>query len=159
VRARAALWRWVLAGLLAAALAAQLAAARDRFRATRILRSVELRTEQMVASGAADSRALRAHLLALEDAARLDPAEVGIAISRGNQYLLLGATESAVEAYRAAQRLERRPETHLNLGEALLRLGRREEALAELAWAMRLDPTLRARIPDALRDEIRSRAR
>jgi tetratricopeptide (TPR) repeat protein len=151
--------RWILAALLTAALAAHLVQARRLFQARRILRSVELRTEAMAAAGSADSRVLRSHLLALEDAARLDPAEVGLLIARGNQYLLLGANESATEAYRAAQRLERRPETHLNLGEALLRTGHRRDALRNLRWAMRLDPMLKSRIPDALRREIRDPAR
>jgi tetratricopeptide (TPR) repeat protein len=149
--------RWGLTAALAVALLFQIARARDLLTARQILRSVEGRTEQLAAAGVADSRILRAHLLALDDAARLDPSEVGVPIARGNQYLLLGATESAVEAYRAAQRLERRPETHLNLGEALLRLDRRDEALDELGWAVALDPTLAFRIDGPLREEVRRR--
>jgi tetratricopeptide (TPR) repeat protein len=152
--------RWVLAAVVAAALIAQVARARDLLRAQQILRSVEARSSEIARGATVDPRVLRAHLLALEDAERLDRAEVGVAIARGNQYLLLSANESAIEAYRAAQRLERRPETHLNLGEALLQLDRREEALVELGWALRLDPMMgKSRIPAPLRAEITTRSK
>ena len=152
--------RWVLAALVAAALIAQVARARDLLRAQQILRSVEARSSEIARGATVDPQVLRAHLRALEDAERLDRAEVGVPIARGNQYLLLSANESAIEAYRAAQRLERRPETHLNLGEALLQLGRREEALVELGWALRLDPMMgRGRIPSPLRAEITIRSK
>jgi tetratricopeptide (TPR) repeat protein len=153
------LLRFGLAAALAAALVAQLVRARDLLRAQAILRSVEARSAELARSGTADSRILRAHLLALDDAGRLDRAEVGIPIARGNQYLLLGAWESAIEAYRAAQRLERRPETHLNIAEAMLRLDRRKDAVAELASVLRLDPMLARRIPRELEEEVRVRAK
>ena len=148
-----------LAAALAAALVAQALRARDLSRAQTVLRSVEARSSEIARGTSVDSRVLRAHLLALDDAQRLDPAEVAIPIARGNQYLLLGAYESAIEAYRAAQRLERRPETHLNLAEALLRLDRRDEAIAELALVLRLDPMLGKRVPGELEAEVRARSK
>lgn len=148
-----------LAAALAAALVAQVLRARDLARAQTVLRSVEARSSEIARGTSVDSRVLRAHLLALDDAQRLDPAEVAIPIARGNQYLLLGAYESAIEAYRAAQRLERRPETHLNLAEALLRLDRRDEAIAELALVLRLDPMLGKRVPRELEAEVRARSK
>lgn len=148
-----------LAAALAAALVAQVLRARDLSRAQTVLRSVEARSSEIARGTSVDSRVLRAHLLALDDAQRLDPAEVAIPIARGNQYLLLGAYESAIEAYRAAQRLERRPETHLNLAEALLRLDRRDEAIAELALVLRLDPMLGKRVPRELEAEVRARSK
>jgi len=151
--------RLLLVLALAAALVAQVLRARDLMRAQAILRNVEARSAELARAGSADSRLLRAHLLALEEAARLDRAEVGIPIARGNQFLLLGAYDSAIEAYRSAQRLERRPETHLNLAEALLRSGRRDEALAEIALVLRLDPILAERVPESLKEEIRARAK
>ena len=151
--------RFGLAAALAAALVAQVLRARDLSRAQTVLRSVEARSSEIARGTSVDSRVLRAHLLALDDAQRLDPAEVAIPIARGNQYLLLGAYESAIEAYRAAQRLERRPETHLNLAEALLRLDRRDEAIAELALVLRLDPMLGKRVPGELEAEVRARSR
>lgn len=153
------LLRFGLAAALAVALVAQIVRARDLLRAQTILRSVEARSAEFARIGTADSRLLRAHLAALDDAQRLDRAEVGIPIARGNQYLLLGAWESAIEAYRAAQRLERRPETHLNIAEAMLRLDRREDAVAELASVLRLDPMIAQRIPRELEEEIRARAK
>jgi len=152
--------RWLLVALAALALGAQLVRARDLWRALRVLRSVEARSAEIARGESVDPRLLRAHLLALEGAERLDPAEVGIRIARGNQFLLMSAPESAIEAYRAAQRLERRPETHLNLGQALLQLERREEALDELGWVLKLDPMLATvRIPEALRAEVRARSK
>ena len=151
--------RFGLAAALAAALVAQVLRARDLSRAQTVLRSVEARSSEIARGTSVDSRVLRAHLLALDDAQRLDPAEVAIPIARGNQYLLLGAYESAIEAYRAAQRLERRPETHLNLAEALLRLDRRDEAIAELALVLRLDPMLGKRVPRELEAEVRARSK
>jgi len=148
-----------LAAALAAALVAQALRARDLARAQTVLRSVEARSSEIARGTSVDSRVLRAHLLALDDAQRLDPAEVAIPIARGNQYLLLGAYESAIEAYRAAQRLERRPETHLNIAEAMLRLERRKDAVAELASVLRLDPMLARRIPRELEEEVRVRAK
>lgn len=153
------LLRFGLAAALAVALVAQVLRARDLLRAQTILRSVEARSAELARIGTADSRVLRAHLLALDDAGRLDRAEVGIPIARGNQYLLLGAWESAIEAYRAAQRLERRPETHLNIAEAMLRLDRRKDAVGELASVLRLDPMLARRIPRELEEEVRVRAK
>ena len=151
--------RFGLAAALAAALVAQVLRARDLSRAQTVLRSVEARSSEIARGTSVDSRVLRAPLLALDDAQRLDPAEVAIPIARGNQYLLLGAYESAIEAYRAAQRLERRPETHLNLAEALLRLDRRDEAIAELALVLRLDPMLGKRVPRELEAEVRARSK
>ncbi len=152
--------RWLLVALAALALVAQLGRARDLLRAQYILRSVEARSSEVARDTEVDPRVLRAHLLALDDAQRLDPAEVGIRIARGNQYLLMSASESAIEAYRSAQRLERRPETHLNMGQALLQLERRDEALDELAWVLKLDPMLATvRIPEALRAEVRARSK
>jgi len=151
--------RFGLAAALAAALVAQVLRARDLSRAQTVLRSVEARSSEIARGTSVDSRVLRAHLLALDDAQRLDPAEVAIPIARGNQYLLLGAYESAIEAYRAAQRLERRPETHLNIAEAMLRLDRRKDAVAELASVLRLDPMLARRIPRELEEEVRVRAK
>lgn len=156
---KAQLLRLGLALLLAAALAAQVSRARDLIRAQFILRSVEARTAEVARGTEVDPRVLRAHLLALDDAQRLDPAEVAVPIARGNQYLLLGAPESAIEAYRSAQRLERRPETHLNMAEAMLRIGRRQQAIHQLAWLVRLDPMLANRIPPELLGEVRVRAR
>ncbi len=153
------LLRFGLAAALAVALVAQVLRARDLLRAQTILRSVEARSAELARIGTADSRVLRAHLLALDDAGRLDRAEVGIPIARGNQFLLLGAWESAIEAYHAAQQLERRPETHLNIAEAMLRLDRRKDAVAELASVLRLDPMLAQRIPRELEEEVRIRAK
>jgi tetratricopeptide (TPR) repeat protein len=47
--------------------------------------------------------------------------------------VLVGRTEEAIEQYRAALRIDRRPEIYLNLGNALYKAGRRQEAVAAFA--------------------------
>jgi len=136
-----------LALILAVALVARFEAARRLLEARQLLRSVELRTEQLISAGKFDARQVSAHLAALEDAARRNPSDVAIRIARGNQYLLLGSYPAAIDAYREAQELERRPETHLNLGQTLARSGCSAEAENEWSWAVRLDPTLRTKLP------------
>jgi len=132
---------------LAAVLLLRLDVARDRLEGRLALRSVELRSEQILATGKLDPRLLSAHLAALDDAQRRRPADVAVRIARGNQYLLLGSLSAAIDAYRDAQALERRPETHLNLGQAYARSGCEAEAENEWSWAVRLDPTLRRQLP------------
>ncbi len=144
-------WSAAAAVALAAATLLRYGAARELLEAQRLLRSVELRTNQMIVAGRVDPRLVGAHLSALEDAARRDPTDVAIRLARGNQYLLLGSLPAAIDAYREAQRLERRPETHLNLGQALARSGCDAEAETEWAWAVRLDPTLRRQLPSGWR--------
>lgn len=139
---RSRIARWLVAALLGVATLAQAQRATDLLRARRIVRAVEARTERMAQAGSGDPTVLRSHLLALEDAARLAPADVAVPIARGNQYLLLGAWASAIEAYRAAQRLERRPETHVNLAHALKSAGCPADSRREIEWAARLDPAV-----------------
>lgn len=140
-------WKVALTVALSVALFLCFQGARQRLEARQLLRSVELRTEQLVAAGRFEPRQISAHLAALEDAARRDPSDVSIRIARGNQYLLLGSLPAALEAYREAQGFERRPETHLNLGQTYARSGCDAEAENEWSWAVRLDPTLRRQLP------------
>ena len=151
-RVASARWWTAVAALgLAAASLLRYQGARELLEAQRLRRSAEMRTNQMLAAGRVEPRLVGAHLSALEDAARRDPADVAIRLARGNQYLLLGSLRAAIDAYRDAQRFERRPETHLNLGQALARSGCDAEAETEWSWAVRLDPTLRRELPHGWR--------
>lgn len=137
---------WGFVALLGLALAGQTARWRDRMRAGRLLRQAELVTE-LVQRGRAPRRMLAGNLIALRQAAALDPAEIGIPIARGAQHLLLGNPEAAVAAYRQALELEPRPEIYLNLGRAELAAGRREEARRAFRRAVELDPKLAPLVP------------
>jgi tetratricopeptide (TPR) repeat protein len=137
----------LLAGLLLVALAAQTVRWRDRAVASRLLREVELLSLAAASSGQVPPQVIAANLEALRRAAPLSPAEVGIPIARGTQYLFLDRPEPAERSYREAIALEPRPEGYLNLGRALWLGGRREEAVRGFATAVRLDPLLAREVP------------
>jgi tetratricopeptide (TPR) repeat protein len=120
---------------------------RDRIEAGRLLARVESRTRAAIAAGRAPSTLFAEHLAWLDEAARLDPLEIGVPIARGAQYLLLRRPDEAIAAYEAAAALEPRPEIDLNLGRALLMRGDREAARRRFARAVTLDPQLAAEVP------------
>jgi tetratricopeptide (TPR) repeat protein len=74
---------------------------------------------------------------ALQLAPHYGPARIRLA------YLLTeqGDDHAAVEALTAALRSQNSPELHYRLGNSLLRLGRLDEAIAELEAAVRINPT------------------
>ena len=137
----------VLTTLLAVALLAQTARWRDRAVASRLLREVELLSLAAASSGQVPPQVIAANLEALRRAAPLAPAEVGIPIARGTQYLFLDRPEPAERSYREAIALEPRPEGYLNLGRAQWLGGRREEALRSFGTAVKLDPLLAREVP------------
>ena len=132
--------------LLALALAGQALRWRDRMAASRALSNVEALTLG-VAAGKIPPEALAANLVALRQAAPLDPVEVGIPIARGSQYYLLNRLEPAEQAYLEALRLEPRAEAYLNLGRTQWQAGRREEAVRNFGLAVRLEPHLAQELP------------
>lgn len=142
---------WVVAFLLALALLGQTGRMRDRITAGRMLRQVELLSMAAIARNELPRGLVPANLDLLRRAAVLDPAEIGVPIARGTQYLLLGNGISAAQAYREALELEPRPETYLNLGRALAAAGQIEEARKQLRVALRLDPRLEPLVPPELR--------
>lgn len=141
----------LLVALLALALVAQTVRWRDRLAGSRRLKNVELLTVAALESGRAPAQFFAESQESLRLAARLDPAEVGVPIARGNLYLLLSRHEPAIRAYQEALALEPRPEGYYNLGRALWAAGRREEAMRSFELAMRLDPFLAARVGDVTR--------
>jgi tetratricopeptide (TPR) repeat protein len=94
---------------------------------------------------------LRAHVAALEDARRLDPAEVAIRVALGSEHFLLGDFTAARAAYDDALALEPRPEIYLNYGKTWHAEGEEERALSYFARAMKLDPSLRRDVPASAR--------
>lgn len=76
---------------------------------------------------------------------RYDPPVARVWYDLGNLRLQAGDPAEAARLYEAAlARAPRDAAVHLNLGIALQRLGRRDEALAHYAEALRLDPSLAA---------------
>lgn len=137
--------------VLAAALVYQLDRARDRLHAQTVLRTVQLVSSQMVASGRVVPRVLWHHVRVLEDAEVLEPSNVALPLARGSQYLLLGRFDEAAEVYEEALALEVRPEIHLNLGRAYARAGDAAKAREHFAAAVELAPHLRRQVPRELR--------
>jgi len=146
--------RFLLPALLALAIVAQVRRSSDLMRAQHLLWSVERRTVAMLRSGALDKPKLRAHLEALADAQKLDPAEVAIPTLIGSQHLMLGELEPARQAYFAANRLEPRPEILLNLGKVGYSQGGRARAVQFFARAVRLDPRLLREVPQDLQGAV-----
>jgi tetratricopeptide (TPR) repeat protein len=138
---------WPLLAVVGLAFAAQTIRWRDRRLASRHLYVVEARTRAAIQAGRASRRLFADNLADLDRAARLAPAEVGIPLARGTQYLLMGSYDSAISAYEKALRQEPRPEIYLNLGRAQFAGGRREQAKESFAMAVQLDPRLADEVP------------
>lgn len=138
---------WPLLLVVGVACSAQAVRWRDRSRGSRGLYLVEARTRAAIQAGRASRRLFSDNLTELELARRRAPAEIGVPIARGTQYLLLGSFDSAIDAYQEALRQEPRPEVYLNLGRAQFAAGRREQAAASFAKAVRLDPRLADAVP------------
>ena len=146
-RGRRSAAAFAAAALAALALVLQTDRARDRMAASKRLRAVEVLSERMARAGRAPGQLVGRHFVVLREAAELDPSEVGVPVALGGQHMLLGQPERAIEVYQRALALEPRPETYLNLGQALLAAGRREEAREAYEKAVRLAPNLVVRVP------------
>jgi tetratricopeptide (TPR) repeat protein len=138
---------WPLLILFGLTLAAQTARWRHRWQASRSLYVVEARTRAAIQAGQASRQLFAENLALLDRAARRAPAEIGVPIARGTQYLLLGSFDRSISAYEKALRQEPRPEVYLNLGRAQFAAGRREEAKDSFAKAVQLDPRLETAVP------------
>lgn len=82
------------------------------------------------------------------------PENVELELLRGTTQSLFGDYEGALANYQRALRYDRRPEIYFDIGGAMLRLRRTEEAIDSYAIAVRFNPGLLGRISDPL---IRSR--
>lgn len=152
-------WAWLAAVAVALVLVFQTGRALERLGASKRLRVVEVMSERMARTGQAPRQLVSQHFRLLEEARRLDPSEVGVLVALGGQYSLLGRPEAAIRIYRDALELEPRPETWLNLGQALLAAGRQAEAREAFEKAVRVDPRLRSRVPRGMRPRARRRGR
>lgn len=112
------------------------------WRASKVLATVEWTSNQIAARGRMPQQLLNTHLELLRVAQKSAPAEVGIPLARGSQYLIAGKPRAAVRAYEEALALEPRAEIYLNLGRAHLELGERAAAQTALRTALALDPNL-----------------
>lgn len=61
------------------------------------------------------------------------PGDLDLRMEAAACALMLGRTNDAIAQYRAALKIDRRPEIYLNLGAALYVIGRREEAISAFA--------------------------
>lgn len=129
----------------------------SRLRASHVLRAVEVRTVSALQGGPDAATIVIQNVAALRAIAELDPAEVGIPVALGSQYLLLGRYASAAAAYEQALRLEVRPETYLNLGRAMLGSQRRDDALDAFERAVLLSPRLERELSVEVRAEVAQR--
>lgn len=123
-------------------------------RAQRILRSVEGRTLALIQTGRLQKATLLAQVEELQVARQLDPAEVGIAVAMGSEYLLMSDFDRARATYLEALALEPRPEIHLNLGKASYAAEETERAVGEMRRAVRLDPALRFEVPAPIKKRV-----
>lgn len=139
------------AAVAALALFAHTERAADRLEASQRLRVVTAVSREMERTGQVPREVVAANLRLLREAGRLDPALVGVPVAVGGQYMLLERYDSAIAVYREALELEPRPETYLNLGNALLASGREAEAREAYRKAVRLAPRLRALVPAGMR--------
>lgn len=130
---------WVLVALLAVTTALAVWRAGQQWTANRILNAVERMTQ--ASQGRLPRGLARHHLKLLDRAAAADPAEVGIPLAQGTQYLVLDDTAAAIAAFEEALRFEPRSEIYLNLAQAHIQAGSYEEAEAALNRGLMLDET------------------
>ena len=141
VSARA--WSAVLCLMLLPALVVHARSLLGRLEASRIVRTTSQVAQLAMRSGAVAARpVLQANLQPLDRAARLDPLAVGVPLTTGSHYLLLGNAPAAIESYQRGLAVEPRSELYLNLARALVLAGRRDEARARAAQAVTLDPMI-----------------
>jgi tetratricopeptide (TPR) repeat protein len=139
---------WILCAVLLVALAAQSLRLRDRLLASELVNEVEL----VAVSAATNNPAalpglLPASLAALRRAGDADPLAVEVPLARGSLFFLLRRPQEAIDSYQRAAALELHAEILLHLGDALLAVGREDEARLRYRDALRLNPWLRALVP------------
>ena len=71
---------------------------------------------------------------------------------------VLGRLPAAIDAYTRALRIDDRPEFYENRAMILLRLGRNDEAMADLVKAARFDPTVLERLDGEVRVRVTAAA-
>lgn len=133
---------WIVLALSLAALFVQARDARNRWRASRILKAVEAVSQQASQRGGLSRGLGDHHLRLLDEAGELDPALVDVPVARGWQYLLTGRPEGAIREFEDALALEPRARVWANLGEAHLQAGHRDDAREAFEKAIALDPLL-----------------
>lgn len=155
---------WIVVAVLVSLTLLQVHRALRKWRAGVLTTAVERVSIQAAQQGRMTPQLLDYNLDRLATAARLDPGNVLIPMLRGSQYLLMGRTGPALDAYDEALALEPRAEIYMNRGRAL-RLANDDDA-AEVSFrtAIRLNrrlhreilPFLQAR--DRLRRNLERRA-
>lgn len=78
---------------------------------------------------------------------------------KGANQRILNRREDAVETYKRAAALEKRPEIFFQLGATLFEAGRSLDAIEPFAQACRFQPSLLDQVPQSIRSDIESRIR
>jgi len=129
------------------------------FRDNRIMRGVEERIALIDTLDSYRAASLaRLNLADLDRVAtsrRLDPAWY---MYYGANCEILGRWQDAAGAYTNALAIDQRPEIYFSRGLVLLRLGRMDEATADLVHAVRFNPYLVERISGGLRARVSAEA-
>ena len=94
------------------------------------------------------AEAARAALSRIEPRLRWFPGAWDGRVVAGNVAMLAGRPEAALDHFRAALALAERPETHFNVGIALLSLGDQETGYAHLMRAVKLNPWIYGQVSD-----------
>ena len=124
-------WSAALVLVLLPALAIHVLSLLGRLHASRIVRTTGQVAQLALAQGEAAARpVLQANLQPLRCAAELDPLAIGVPLTTGSHYLLLGNGDAAIESYEHGLAIEPRAEIYFNLARALLFLGHRDQAVA-----------------------------
>lgn len=125
------------------------------FRGNLVLLDVETRSLQ--AQSLSDGRATElAHanlydLNQVADSRRLEPAWY---LLYGTNCEILGRWSDAAQTYTAALRIDQRPEIYENRGMVMLRQGRVDQAVSDLATAARFDPGVEEQLDGELRRRV-----
>jgi O-antigen ligase len=138
---------WVVLPLTLLALVAQGDRVRDRLRASRILKGVQMVTSRGLEMGGLPAPLLWAHVRLLGEAEELAPGSPSVPIAQGGQYLLLKRPEEAERSFRRALARGSRPEAWFGLGQAQWAAGERDAARDSFLRAVALNPRMRRDLP------------
>ena len=124
-------------------------------RSNLVLREVELRTLTALTLDVQHAAVLaRTNLEELQRAAagsQLDPSWY---LLRGVNLEILERWQEAADAYTQALRIDDRPEIYVNRGLVMMRVGRMDAAIRDLATAARFDPNVLKRIDGETRTRV-----
>ncbi len=87
------------------------------------------------------------------------PNDIDLYMIAAGSFRQLGRSGDAIPMYEAALLLDRRPEIYLNLGQSQAEANQDDDAIVNLARAVRFDPSLIDEVPAALQERVQGIAR